>query len=215
MTVENKNAQAAPTYSLATAYNLSSSGKSAPAFKKSFRAFITLITCLLLVSTTAKAQQAPPVINRFKLLITNESNEFLLVKWKGNWEVPGAEYGDSTVVKPINEFLDDLAARLGIKIKQPKLAGLFTYYMNDRQYPMIFSYYAAKLDKQQLKPEPGVEEVKWFPVSEGLKAVPYPNSSAIIKQVLSMPRTVWGGAFRVYPSQGWRYEIISDFYEMN
>lgn len=176
---------------------------------------ITLITFLLLACAKAKAQQTPTVVNRFKLLVTNERNEFLLVKWKGNWEVPGAEYGDSTIVKPINEFLDDLAARLGIKIKQPKLAGLFTYYMNDRQYPMIFSYYAAKLDKGHLQPELGVEEIKWFPASEGLKAIPYPNSSVIIKQVLSMPRTVWGGAFRVYPSQGWRYEVISDFYEMN
>ncbi|SHN41217.1 hypothetical protein SAMN05216311_112209 [Chitinophaga sp. CF418] len=163
----------------------------------------------------AKPQQAPTVINRFKLLVTNEHDEFLLIKWKGNWEVPGAEYGDSTVVKPINEFLSDLAARLGINIKQPKLAGLFTYYMNDRKYPMIFSYYTAKLDKGQPEPGPGIEEVKWFPISAGLKTIPYPNSSAIIKQVLSAPQIVWGGAFRVFPSEGWRYEIISDFYKMN
>ncbi|MCF6405470.1 hypothetical protein L3C95_21380 [Chitinophaga filiformis] len=176
---------------------------------------IVLTTCLILACTIAKPQQTPTVINRFKLLITNDSNEFLLVKWKGNWEVPGAGYGDSTVVKPINEFLDDMAAKLGIKIKQRKLAGLFTYYMNDMTYPMIFSYYTAKLDKGQLKLGPGIEDVKWFPISEGLKTVPYPNSSAIIKQVFSSPQTVWGGAFRIYPSQGWRYETISDFYKMN
>ena len=176
---------------------------------------IPLLTFLILACAIAKSQQAPAVINRFKLLITNESNEMLLVKWKGNWEVPGAAYGDSTVVKPINEFLNDLATGLGIKIKQPKLAGLFTYYMNDRQYPMIFSYYTAKSHKVQLKPGPDIEEVKWFPVSEGLKIVPYPNSVAIIRQVLSSPKTIWGGAFRVYPSQGWKYEIISDFYKMN
>lgn len=176
---------------------------------------IVLTTFLIFACAIAKPQQTPTVINRFKLLVTNERNELLLIKWKGNWEVPGAEYGDSAVVKPIKEFLEDLAARLGVKIKQQKLAGLFTYYMNDRQYPMIFSYYTAKLMEGQLKSGPGIEETKWFPVSEGIKTIPYPNSCAIIKQVLSAPHAVWGGAFRVYPSQDWRYETIADFYKMN
>lgn len=176
---------------------------------------ITLILFLLLACISVKSQEAPTVTNRFKLLITNERNEFLLIKWKGNWEVPGAEYGDSAVVKPINEFLNDLAAQLGVNIMQPKLVGLFTYYMNDRKYPAIFSYYTAKLDTGKLKPAPDTNEVKWFPVPAGLEAVAYPNSRAIIKQVLSHPQTVWGGAFRLYPSQGWKYETISGFYRMN
>lgn len=176
---------------------------------------ITLILFLALTCISAKSQEVPRLTNRFKLLITNERNEFLLIKWKGNWEVPGAEYGDSTVVKPINEFLEDLAARLGINIHAPKLAGLFTYYMNDLKYPVIFSYYTAKLDTGKPEPGPGLNEVKWFPVSAGIEAIAYPNSRAIIRQVLSDPQAVWGGAFRLYPSQGWKYETISGFYRMN
>jgi len=175
---------------------------------------ITFTTLLSLISVLIFAQERPSIVNRFKLLITNERKEYLLVKWQGNWEVPGSAYGDTISLKPINAFLNDMSAELGVSIGNRKLAGVFTYYMNDRTYPMIFSYYTAKLKSATTMAPAGIE-TKWFSFPDMLKTIPYPNSVAILRVIVPNPRQVWGGAFKVYPSQGWRYETIEDFYRIN
>lgn len=173
------------------------------------------LTLLILFQFMAYSQQIPAVQNRFKLFIVNNQNEFLLVKWKGSWELPGAAYGDSTVVKPINAFLDQMAEEFGISIKEKKLTGVFSYYLNERQYPMIFTYYKARLDKKIPNRVNSPENIKWFPIAEGLKAIAYPNSAAILRKMLDRPDTIWGGAFRLYTAQGWKYETIENFYPVN
>jgi hypothetical protein len=175
---------------------------------------IVLATAFTLLLIPAYCQQ-PAIINRFKLLITNSKKEILLVKWKGNWEVPGAAYGDSTEIKPINAFLDDLAKEFGLSPNEKKLAGIFTYYMNDRKYPMIFSYYSLKVNQDKLNITGDIEDAKWASPKEALKTISYANSIAIIQKIQSSPKILWGGSFRLYPSQGWKYETIEDFYKLN
>lgn len=170
---------------------------------------------LIILSSTGFSQNKPTIVNRIKLFVVNDKNEFLLVKWHGKWELPGSVYGDSSIVKPINSFLDNMVSDCGITLKEKKLAGIFTYYLNNNQYPVIYTYYKARYKSGNIKPGIGLDDVKWFPFLQGLNTIPYPNSIAIVKEITQYPQYIWGGAFKVYPGESWRYEVIDDFYHLN
>jgi hypothetical protein len=60
-----------------------------------------------------------------------------------------------------------------------------------------------------------IEDAKWASQKEALKNISYPNSRAIIQKIQSSLKILWRVAFILYPSQGWKYETIEDFYKLN
>lgn len=154
--------------------------------------------------------------NFFKLYVTNEKNEVMLIKFDGEWEIPGASYKSS---KTISQFLDTMANDHGITIEEKKLRGQITFHHEIRDSPTIMLYYTAKYKSGMVKTPNWGQEVKWFSLDEACKIIPYGEMVEIMKKINKDKKTLWGGAFIITydKEKNMRkgYKILEDFYMLN
>ncbi|MBC8110732.1 MAG: NUDIX hydrolase [Verrucomicrobia bacterium] len=173
------------------------------------------LICLLVCTTLQAFSQKKDNYTFFKLYVSNEKGEILMVKWKGTWEVPGERYNDSL---SIVHFLDKMATDCGIKVHPKQLSGLFTQYFQGRSNPTIFHWYSVKYISGTLKIPEDCEEIKWFSLGEAIRTTPYPVAKLIMKKIRANPGKVYGGAYQVNynenPPAG-TYKILEDFYLLN
>jgi len=154
--------------------------------------------------------------NFFKLYVTNEKNEVMLIKFDGEWEIPGANYKSS---QTISQFLDTMANDHGISIGGKKLRGMITFHHEIRDNPTITLYYSAKYKSGTLNTPNWGQEVKWFSFEEACKIIPYGEMVEIMKKINTNKKTLWGGAIIISydkeTSKRKGYKILEDFYKLN
>jgi len=169
---------------------------------------LTLITCSLF------GQEKKDNYSFFKLYVTNDKDEVLLVKWDGQWEIAGNRYNESY---SINQFLNKIAADMGVKIVDPKLCGMFTQKWQGNNPPTIMQYYKAKYSGGALKVPSDCTEIKWFSFDEAIKTIPYEVMTSMMKQIKKNPGKIIGAAFERYKdaSNATKYKTLEDFYIMN
>jgi len=151
----------------------------------------------------------------FKLCVTNKKNEVLLVKYNGIWELAGKKYVDP---RTISEFSGFMADELGIKFKDLRLRGLFTFYYNKGTYPILFNYYSAKYKSGQLKIPPGCTDIAWFPIKRAIKIIPFETMKAILTKMYQKKRYVWGASIRIFKKPNSLVNTIKleeDFYPLS
>ena len=133
----------------------------------------------------------------FKLGVTNDQGELLLVKYKGIWELPGKKYIDP---RTIREFTGFMAEELGVQFVDLNLGGLFTFYYNDATNPILFHYYLAKYESGDLEVPPGCTDIAWFNLQEALEIIPFKSMTLILEKLFEERGRSWGGALHIVKS---------------
>ena len=160
---------------------------------KNFLKFIPIVIFIVLGSTKSYAQQKN--FSYFKLCVTNEKNEILLVKYKGIWELAGKKYVDT---RTISEFTSFMAEEMGVNFKELRLRGLFTFYYNEATNPILFNYYSAKYKSGDLTVPPGCTDIAWFSLEEALKTIPFETMRLILDKMFEQESYVWGASMRIH-----------------
>lgn len=179
---------------------------------KSIVKFIPLIFFLLLSVCINHAQQKN--FSYFKLCVTNERDEILLVKFQDIWELPGKKYIDS---RSISEFTSFMSEELGVTHDELRLRGLFTFYYNKAQYPIIYNYYSSKYKSGDLTVPPGCSDIAWFSIEEAQSIIPIKSMRLILGKMFEQKSYVWGASILIHKgtSLDGEIEFKEDFYPLS
>lgn len=150
----------------------------------------------------------------FKLLVTNEKNEIMVINWDGEWEIPGTRYRNNTT---INECLEEMAKNHGITVKEKQLGALITFHHEVRDLPTMMFYYEAKYDGGELTYPSWESGVKWVTPEEAYKIIPFKEMNYIIKSIIDEEDQLHG-AFTINYNHETRkrigFEIIEELKKM-
>ncbi|SEE37215.1 hypothetical protein SAMN04487765_2318 [Tenacibaculum sp. MAR_2010_89] len=177
---------------------------------------IILLIVLFLISAKIVGQSEVVSTNYsfFKLIITNNKKEILLVKWGDSWEIQGRKYkGNYSLYK----FIERMGDGVGAKIKKIKLRGLFTFHYKGRVKPTLMHYYQASYKSGDLKIPKSCSDIRWFSLVDAMKVIEYSDMKAIMKQLKGNDK-VWGGALEITTkseNNERMFKKIDDFYELN
>ena len=158
-----------------------------------------IVKCILIMmfiglgATKSYAQQTN--FSYFKLCVTNEKKEILLVKYKGIWELAGKKYVDP---RTISEFTSFMAEEMGVNFKELRLRGLFTFYYNKATNPILFNYYSAEYESGKLTVPPGCTDIAWFSLEEALKIIPFETMRLVLDKMFEQESYVWGASMRIH-----------------
>lgn len=169
--------------------------------------------CLLFKIAFSFAQDINPNKSFFKLIITNDKEEVLLVKWENSWEFQGRTYKGEQDLK---SFINAMAASVGIKVERIRLRGLLTFHFNGYPIPTLMHYYEAKYVSGTPKAPSSCTDAKWFSVAKALQSIPYEDMNDILKH-LKQSEGVFGAAFKIYPAtknSKRKHEFIKPFYKL-
>ena len=164
--------------------------------KSSTKDFIRIMLIVFIIAfglTKSYAQQKN--FSYFKLCVTNEKKEILLVKYKGIWELAGKKYVDT---RTISEFTSFMAEEMGVNFKELRLRGLFTFYYNEATNPILFNYYSAKYKSGDLTVPPGCTDIAWFSLEEALNIIPFETMRLILDKMFEQESYVWGASMRIH-----------------
>ena len=173
-----------------------------------------LILILTFITFSLFGQDKKDNYSFFKLYVTNDKDEVLLVKWDGQWEIAGNKYNESLTIK---EFLNKMASDMGIKIEDAKLCGMFTQKWQGNNPPTIMQYYKARYSGGELKVPSDCTDIRWFSFDEAIKTIPYEVMTSMMKEIKKNPGKVIGAAFERYKdaSNVTKYKTVENFYIMN
>lgn len=154
-----------------------------------------------------------------RLLVLNAAGEVLMEQGEAledqkepSW-YPPAVYSNTR--QSINEAMDSLALSYGIKISKPELRAYTTYKFTYHNQVSFRSYFVAKhIEGNLISPKAG-SIMKWLPVKEVLPHIPVESIRLITKQVLEMPKNVWGGSFLI-SENGEHHDamLLEEFYPL-
>jgi hypothetical protein len=180
---------------------------------KAFIKFISIVLLIVLCSNKGYSQQKN--ISYFKLCVTNEKKEILLVKYKGIWELAGKKYVDT---RSISEFTSFMAEEMGVNFKELRLRGLFTFYYNNATNPILFNYYSAEYESGKLTVPPGCTDIAWFSLEEALKIIPFETMRLILDKMFEQESYVWGASMRIHKEANSivnKVTLEQDFYPLS
>ncbi len=176
--------------------------------------FLLIVLFLICVKTVGQSQVVPANYSFFKLIVTNSKNEILLVKWEDSWEIQGRKYKGNY---SLHEFIESMGEGVGVKFKNLKLRGLFTFHFKGFTRPTLMHYYHALYKSGDLKIPESCSDIKWFSLADAMKVIEYEDMKAIMKQLKGNDK-VWGGALEITPkseNNERMFKKIDDFYELN
>jgi ADP-ribose pyrophosphatase YjhB (NUDIX family) len=152
-----------------------------------------LFWVLIVATTSSLFGQNNGNSHFFKLLVFNDNQKILLIKFDGSWEIPGARYNTNTTI-PV--FIDKMAKDHGISIENSKLAAFVTFHHEIRDYPTMMFYYRAQYISGDLSTPSWGQEVKWFSLDDAYKIIPYQEMNYIIKSIIA-EKELLTGALRI------------------
>jgi hypothetical protein len=126
-----------------------------------------------------------------KLYITNADHKILLLKWGETWEVPGARYSAPFT---LSKFIDTLCAEDGLKVKDTRLSGMFTFQYEGQKKLAVMQYYTAVYASGSPRVPAGCSDIRWFTVQEALDILTFDDMKMIIRKINEDPLAIWGGA---------------------
>jgi len=116
-----------------------------------------------------------------------ECEKILLVKPnrgfnEGRWTLPGGYvgYGESTQQAVVREVSEEL----GVRCEAGKLLDLESFVGQDSCFHWHMCFYEVKLlDHDFVLPQDEIEEIRWFPLDEAIKAVSFENIQSVLKKL--------------------------------
>ncbi len=157
---------------------------------------ITIIMTLIICC--AFGQDKKDNYSFFKLYVTNEKDQVLLVKWEGQWEIVGDKYNEPMSIR---EFLNKIAFDMGITIKDPTLCAIYTQKWKGNNPPTIMHYYKAKYSEGDLKVPSECTDIRWFSFDDAINTIPYPIMISTLKEIKKNPGKVMGAAFERFKDE--------------
>lgn len=87
---------------------------------------LQLILLLTVISFCSWGQDKVDNYSFFKLYVTNDKDEVLLVKWEGQWEIVGERYNESVTVRELRilSFVACILKNGKIKMDQQPLCSI-------------------------------------------------------------------------------------------
>lgn len=173
----------------------------------------TLLVFFLLISICINYAQEKN-FSYFKLCVTNEQDKILLVKFRDVWELPGKKYTDP---RSISEFTSFMSEELGVTHDELRLRGLFTFYYNKAQYPIIYNYYSSKYKSGDLTVPPGCSDIAWFSIEEAQSIIPIKTMRLILRKMFEQKSYVWGASILIHKgtSLDGEIEFKEEFYPLS
>ncbi|WP_299109296.1 hypothetical protein [uncultured Tenacibaculum sp.] len=160
-----------------------------------YKKFIVVVFFLIGIKLNAQKKSVEPNYSFVKLMITNEANEILLVKWRNDWEIQGRRFAGDFGMK---EFVKSMAKGAGVEVENIKLKGLFTFHFEGYHKPTLMHYYQASYVSGAIKAPPSCSDVAWVRIDKAIEKIAYKDMRVIVKKVLGN-ENVWGGAFEIRP----------------
>ena len=148
---------------------------------------------MVLVTTKSYAQQKN--FSYFKLVVTNEKEEMLLVQYKGIWELPGKKYIDTRTISQFTAFMSE---ELGVIHEDLRLRGLFSFYYNEAKNPILFNYYSSKYKSGTIIAPSDCTDIAWFSIEEALKIIPFETMRLVLGKMYKQKGYVWGASMRIH-----------------
>ena len=172
-----------------------------------------LFTIILFISATSQTI-GQSNYSFMKLMIENEKGEVLLVKWDGEWELPGEKFNKP---ESLTSFLDGMAASVGIKSNNYKLFGLYTQRWQGAGYLTLMHYYQASFLSGDLVVPEDCTDVAWFTKEKALEVIPYDNMKYMIRWNQEKPGKIASAAFERYKDKNDRtiYKPIENWFSLN
>lgn len=133
-----------------------------------------------------------------KVLFQDKRGRVLLVKSKGSWETPGGGMPEelSGDERGCREFVASVAAKLGLRATEVRLAGVFRQHFEGRPGPgRQLRWYAARAEV--LGASTYGEESRWFTADEAVLATPYPMGKRILSRLTAEPGQIWTAEYEV------------------
>lgn len=133
-----------------------------------------------------------------RLTVQNERGEILLEKIADGWMTPAARSNQN---RTLRESLAALAKDLGVSVKTPRLAGLFSYQFRenptDPNHAAVSfrAHYTARLQGRAGKPADAAKQYRWVARDRLDEFVTIQALNRELRQILDHPDTLWGGAF--------------------
>lgn len=156
-----------------------------------------------------------------KVLVINDKKQVLLSydSDRKAFEVPSM----GTIDGPISykSYIDTTAQNMGIKYKNLKLGGLFTYIFPKEYSTYIRPYFVVEFTGYSNGKSLADSSYKWFSYKDAIKEIPYPASSMITERIVLKPKTVWGATFEEYgytnpvDKSKIKFKILEDFFKLN
>lgn len=173
--------------------------------------FLSLFIAFMLSGHHVRSQEN---YSFMKLLVENDKNEILLVKWEGEWELPGAKFNEPSSVK---KFLQKMAGTLGVEVENHQLFGLYTQRWKGLNYLTLMHYYKASYVSGELKVPDDCTDIGWFSLEEALGKIPYENMRSMIKWRAKNPGKVASAAFERYKDENnaTQFVTLEDWHSLN
>lgn len=151
---------------------------------------------------TLFTQENPNTLLFHRLLIFNEANELMIVKFKDRdfWVTPGLYAADKTQPK---EKLKTLAlSDYGLTISDLKLKGMFLLTVRSTNKTLFRYTYIAKSKSNHIKMPDMIETVEWLTPAEAVQKITFPHIRLMINQLLSNPNQISAGTIERYSENG-------------
>lgn len=176
--------------------------------------FICLLFCISFF-TCIKAQEKVDNYSFFKLCVTNDKDEVLLIGGEDWWEVTGSRYNQPISV---SEFVKWMGKRMGVEIENVRLRGVFTFFYDWHKYkrPTLMQYYTADYKSGEPIVPDGCQYIKWVARKDLKEYIPY-NEMVMILDKLNQNNDLVGGSFLIEKTEDGRRKgkLIEDFYNLN
>ncbi len=182
--------------------------------KKLLFVFLFLLPGMLFAQSSPDKAVKADNYTILRLLLMNQQEEILLVKYKTGWLTPSLRYNENQSIKGA---LDSLAKEFGYEITTPQLRAMVTFQFDFKPVVSIRTHYAAHISKGSLKSPKDVAEVKWVSRKEAEQLMSLPETLAVdairitTMQILNHPESIWGGSFLV-PETGTACKVLEPFY---
>ncbi|MBV7270318.1 hypothetical protein [Winogradskyella luteola] len=147
-----------------------------------------------------------------RLLICNEKDELIVVKYGDTWNVPALRYNQS---ESINQSLNNLAKDMGIEITKPEIGGIFSFTYSFNEQAALRMFYVANYKTGNLKPKSGWDSIKWISKEDFLKMKGQDLYSLMASKIEEDSSTLWGAAFFLFKEdEEIKYTITEEFYSI-
>lgn len=171
----------------------------------------SLVAAFLLVACNLKAQEN---YSFMKLMVQNAEGKILLVKWDGEWEVPGAKFNEP---QSVFVFLQGMAETTGVEIRNHQIFGMYTQRWVGAGYLTLMQYYKADYVSGELKVPEDCTEVGWFSKEEALKLIPYDNMKYMLQWEMDHPGKIAAAAFERYKDENnvTQFNVLEAWHTLN
>ena len=174
-----------------------------------------LVLLFLVITQTILSENNKSDTFFHRLLILNEKDELLVVKFSDNdyWVTPGLYESDEKLVE---KGLYSLAKTYGLTISKPNFKGSFKLFRKAKSSSSIRNIYTTKYIKGSIKKPKGIGIVTWLPLDEAIKKISFPHINLTIEKVLKNSSKIWGGELMSYKDgKVFKTKILKEFYELN